>query len=407
MKRTLIAVPLIALAVGLLLFLVRRPEVLSILGRAPHVHTDEEHTHEVKEPAKIDPSAPATGDKTAAIKFTITANGVPVTDSKITVQRAGTNDFMVIATEKDGTQLLRGLPAAEYSVLIQHPKYMEHPAELTLAAGQTHQLPVEMKTGARIYGHVRDKAQNPIPGTRVFLLVNGEFPVTRTAVYTDDKGYYAINGVPPGSFGIRFRHKEYKPSDHPDLLFRSMADQYQVDKILEMGLRMSGRVVDELGSPLEAAIVVVSNHSSAGLHKTGKDGLFVVPGLNDMPVTVSATCPGYGKVEFFKVPLDGTELEIRMPKAGKVSLKVEVEEPPRQVQVILARYDAATRKDVMADTKFFPDPKDGRIVYPDIAPGTYSLEIHIEGYLANERPQVTVAPGQTVEGVVVTFRKKI
>ena len=60
----------------------------------------------------------------------------------------------------------------------------------------------------------------------------------------------------------------------------------------------------------------------------------------------------------------------------------------------------------MYDSKFFPDPPDGIFIYPDIAPGTYSLEILVEGYDANERPRLTIAPGQTVNGVVVTFRKK-
>jgi hypothetical protein len=408
MKRTLIALPLIALALGVLLFLFRKHEVFSILSRGPQAHSEGPgHSHDEKETPRTSPTASVPASQTAAIRFVITAGGVPVTDSKITVQRSGSNDFMVIATEKDGTQLLRGLPPAEYSLLVEHPKYKEHSAEVTLSPAQTLQFPVDLKTGARIHGYVRDRAGSPIPGTRVFLLVQGELPVTRSAVYTDDKGYYALNGVPQGAFGIRFRHKEYKPSDHPDLIFQTGAESYEVDKVLDYGLKASGRVLDEVGLPLEGAVVVVSNESSAGLSKTGKDGVFSVPGLNDIPVSVSATKQGYGKVEHHKVPLDGTELEIRLPKAGKIACKVVLEEPPRQVQVVLAKFDDGTRKEVMFDSKFFPDPPDGRFVYPDIAPGTYSLEMHIEGYVANERPRVTVAPGQTVEEVVVTFRKKV
>lgn len=409
MKRILIALPLAALALGLLLFLLRRPEALSIFSPGPKPPAeDQAHAHDSRETPKGAPSAaPASAEQSASIRFTITANGQPVTDSKITVQRSGTNDFMVIRTEKDGTQLLRGLPPSEYSILVEHPKYKAHDAEVTLSPGQALPFPVELKTGARIYGIVRDKAGNPIPGTRVFLLVRGELPVTRSAVHTDDKGYYAINGVPPGSFGIRFRHKEYQPQDHPDLLFQSAADQYEVNKVLEMGLRVAGRVLDDVGSPLEGAIVVVNNDKSAGLQKTGKDGAFAVTGLTEQPVKVSTTRSGYGKVEYHDIPPGGTELEIRLPKAGQIAFKVVVEEPPRQVQVVLAKYDEKARREILFDSKFFPDPPDGRFLFPDVAPGTYSLELHIEGYVANERPRVTVAPGQTVEGVVITFRKKI
>jgi hypothetical protein len=408
MKRALIALPLVALILGLLLFLLRRPEGLAILSRS----SAGSKSHETQPGSPQVPARPSSFvssdpvENTGALKFTITSKGRPVTDSKITVQRAGTNDFMVIATESDGTQLLRGLPPVEYSILVEHPDYKAHEAEVTLAAGQTIQMPVDLKTGARIFGIVRDKAGNPIPETRVFLLVNGEMPVTRSAVYTNDKGYYAINGVPPGKFGIRFRHKDFKPLDHPDLPFRAPDDEWEINKVLEIGARVSGRVVDEHGSPIEGAVVVVSNENSAGLQKSDKDGLFTVPGLNDGPARVMASREGYGKVEFNGIPTNGADIELRLPKGGKIAGRVVVDEAPRQVQVVLARYDAGLRKDVMYDCKFFPDPPNGTFTYPDIAPGTYSLEILIEGYVANERPQITVAPGQTVDGLVVTFRKK-
>ena len=409
MKRTLILLPLIALALGLLLFLVRRPEALSIPSRTPQAAPPEPETH-VHRAADASPTAPAPavpGDKTGSIRFTIMSGGQPVTDSKITVQRSGSTDFMVFGTEKDGTQLLRGLPAAEYSLLVEHPKFMEHSAEVTLSPGQTLQVPVEMRRGAGVYGVVRDRAGNPLPGTRVVLLVNGEFPVTRMGVHTDDKGYYAINGVPPGSFGIRFRHPEHKPNDHPDLQFRSAADVYEVNKVLELGARVTGRVLDQPGLPIEGAMVVFNNGKSAGLQKTDKNGVFTIGGLTEEPATLNTTKPGYGKVDLPGITPGGPEVEIRMPQAARIAGKVVVDEPPRQIQVVLGRYDAKTNRDVLFDSKFFPDPPDGAFLYPDVAPGTYSVEILIEGYVANERPRITVAPGQTLEGLVVTFRKKV
>jgi hypothetical protein len=408
MKRTLILLPLIALALGLLLFLLRKPEVLSVLSRPSHEHPEPgKHVHGPSEATPEPLPAPAPGDKTGFIRFTVTSGGVPVTDSKITVQRSGSNDFMVIGTEKDGTQLLRGLPPAEYSILVEHPKYMEHSAEVVLSAGQTLQIPVEMRRGAGVYGVVRDRAGNPLPGTRVVPLVRGEFPVTRLGVHTDDKGYYAINGFPPGAFGLRFRHPEHKPQDHPELLFRSANDVFEVNKVLELGARVTGRVLDEPGLPIEGAVVMFNNGKSAGLQKTDKDGVFVIPGLTEEPATVNASKAGYGKVDLANIVPGGPELEIRLLKAAKIAGKVVVDRPPKQIQVILGRHDPRTNRDMLYDSKFFPDPSDGLFLYPDIAPGTYSVEVLIEGYDANERPRITLAPGQTLEGLVFTFRKKI
>jgi hypothetical protein len=190
-------------------------------------------------------------------------------------------------------------------------------------------------------------------------------------------------------------------------VFRSAADVYEVNKVLELGARVTGRVLDGPGLPIPGASVLFNNGKSAGLQKTDKDGVFTIPGLTEEPATLNITKPGYGKVDLPNTVPGGPPLEIRMPVAAKIVGKVVVDEPPRQIQVILGRFDAKTNQDVLVDSKFFPDPPDGAFLFPDVAPGTYSVEILIEGYVANERPRITVAPGQTIDGLVVTFRKKI
>ena len=65
------------------------------------------------------------------------ADGITLNAATLAPTNAKGPDFMVIGTEPNGTQLLRGLPPVEYAVLVEHPKYMSHNVEFTLAPGQT------------------------------------------------------------------------------------------------------------------------------------------------------------------------------------------------------------------------------------------------------------------------------
>lgn len=405
MKRLLIVLPLVALALGLLLFLFRKSEP-KLSARAPVAAPVAEARAEA--PSKPSPSVPPEipTESLGAIKFTVTANGQPLTGSKITVQRSGSDNFMVLSTEADGTLLVRGMPPVAYAILVEHPDYQRFTSEVRVKAGQTIPVPVDLKNGAKIFGTVRDKTGGPIPRTRVFLLSEQGHPMTSTAVYTNEQGYYQLTALPIGQFGIRFRHTDFKPADHPPVRITSPGDQYEVDQVLEVGARVSGKVSDEEGKPLEGALVVVSNEKSAGLQKTGADGLFAVGGLNDPPAAVITTRDGYGKVELRGVPTNGPDLDIRLPKAGQISGRIVVEEVPAQIQVILTKYDPALQRDVLYDSKFFPDPPKGAFTYPNVSPGTYTVDILVPGYVAIERPRLTVAAGQTTDGAVVTFRKK-
>jgi hypothetical protein len=114
----------------------------------------------------------------------------------------------------------------------------------------------------------------------------------------------------------------------------------------------------------------------------------------------------YGKVTLRNLPANGPELEIKLPRGGTIAGRVVTEEPPRKIMLVLSKFDEEAGGVVMADTKTIPDPPGGKFEMPDVAPGTYWLDIEIEGYDAIDRPQIMVGSGQTLDGVVVTFRKK-
>lgn len=409
MKRALVVVPLIALLLGLLVFFGRhwvaelRPGAKRTGPAAP---ADPSQSSSPAAPGA--PSAepgPAIAN-TAQIQFTVTCRGLPVPNARIIVQKQGTDYFMKFNADAKGSLLLRGLPAQDYGILVESPDHLPFSTEAHPAVGQTTQIPVELKQGGKVYGTVTDKAGHPISKCRVLVLGERQTPSEGGFLETDEQGKYVVRGLPPGNFGLRFRHKQFKPLDRQNLFFRSHTDEYQVDVTLEVGARVAGRVLDPEGRPVEGAMVQAGNKGSAQLDKTDKEGKFSLGGLNDAPVGLTIAKDGYAKVVLRNQPINGPEMEIRLVKGGTVAGRVVLDEAPRQVQVTLSTYDQETRQVVMADSKFFPDPPNGEFAVPDVAPGTYWVDVAIEGYEAIERPQVIVASGQSVQGIVVTFRKK-
>jgi len=410
MKRALIVLPLLALLLGLLLFILHRSQggagplsPTSANGETTtHSH---DHASETKEPL---PPAPAVEGGTGGFRFIVTSDGRPVKDAKITVQKQGTPDLMTFMTEADGTRLLLALPAVSFSIYVDHPDLLQSSGEVKVIAGETQDLKIELYRGARIYGTVTDRAGKPIPDTRVFCLSAEERPrpMPGTAVNTDQKGYYEIKRIPPTTVGLRFRHKKYQPLDRPPMTFSRPSDEYKIDVVLELGAAITGRVVDEQGRPIEGAHVMASNIESAMTERTAQDGSFSLGGLFHKPANCQASMKGYGTVVMRNLPPDGPPVEFRLPKAGSLLGKVVVDEALPEFQIVLSRYDEGLKQVIQTDSRQFQKSPGNIFNLENISPGSYWVDIQVEGYEAVDRPQVTITGGQITEGVVITLRKK-
>jgi hypothetical protein len=414
MKRALLVLPILALLIGLLLFLLRRTREESGPAPAesgaadiaiPSVSAHHDHAVFPDAPMPLDPTL------TGAVKFIVTARGQPLQNVKITAQKDGTPDFMKFTTEADGTQLLRGMPAVEFNFCVEHPDFIPQTAELRVEAGKTTELRFDLKPGGRIYGTVTDRATGrPVPDARIFLLSQIEggrpLPLGATAVTSDEKGQYEIKAIPPTRCGIRFRHKRYEPLDRLDLSFNSPTDEYRVDVALAAGQKITGRVVDEQGKPIAGAHIMASNIESAMTGYSDPDGTFDIGGLFHKSVNCQASMKGYGKRVLRNLPVDGPPVEFRLPKAGSLIGKLVADAPIPEFQIVLSRYDDELKQVVPVESKQFQKSPGNVFHLDDIAPGAYWVEIQVEGYEAVDRPQVMVAGGQILEGATVTLRKK-
>ncbi|HEX7896199.1 MAG TPA: carboxypeptidase-like regulatory domain-containing protein [Planctomycetota bacterium] len=410
MKRPLLALPLAAALLGLLLLLWLKKPGATPSAPPPKLPAPTAHAHEHAEPAKpadgvtLPPALTPTGSLTVRVR----GRGSPVPGAEVVLMREGQDARMRFQTGPDGTRLILQIPAGPYVAAVTHPRFLPGDLHLSVEAGGKSTADVDLKTGARIYGRVTDRAGGALPDTQV-LLVDGEtrFGVaSNLVVRTDVQGRYELPPVAPGNYGVRFKHEQFRYQDRMGIQIRTGAEETQIDAALELGARVAGRVLDEGGAPLAGAQVLFGNEASGGLSKTDGEGRFTVYGLSDGYVNGSATLKGYGTVYRRGVPPNTLDLEFRLAKAGMLVGRLIVEPLPQHFTVALSKYDPELGRPIRFHQKSMSFPPQGAFHVEDLAAGTYWVDVESDGYEASEQPQVTVAAGQATPAVTIRLRKK-
>lgn len=407
MKRVLVVLPLLALLLGLALYLSRRPQAQPAPPSPPTAETPAARPHDHDEP-KAPSLPPTTGaDATCSIRFVVTMRGKPVPMADLSVGQVPGGKVARFKAEPDGTQLLKGMPPGEYSVAVTHEDAMAFGTTVVLTPGQTVTVTADLKVGGRILGTVRNRAGQPVPGTRVLLLhAATKIPTGQEVAVSGNDGTYTVRAIPPGDYTVRYRHVEYKPHDRDGFVFRSGSDEYVVDPVLDAGATISGRVLDEAGAPIEGADLVAGNPDSAGVAKSAADGSFTITGLTEHPANLSAAKAGYGKVVKRNLAGNPKGVEFRLPKAGTLIGRLMIDQVPKQVQIILTRYDEELKQVIPADSGFFSFTDAPTFAFANILPGKYWIEAQAEGYETAEKPEVFIDSGQITREVRIPMRRK-
>ncbi|HZE97332.1 MAG TPA: carboxypeptidase regulatory-like domain-containing protein [Planctomycetota bacterium] len=397
--------PLLAVLLGATLLVLRNPSRASEgPGKAAAVSVENMAAAAAATASSIfRGSAPTT---TSAVRFVVLLRGRPA-ESGISVQRSGTGDFMKIRTEADGTQYLHDMPSGEYGIGIEREDAIPYSTVLVLAPGQTATVTVELKGGSRVSGTITDRSGRPLSGAQV-LLLDEETKVSTDgrSVFSDEHGQYALRGVAPGDYGIRFRHPLYKPLDRMGLVLQRCGDEARIDAVLEVGARISGRVTDDSGAPIAGAELIAGNDDSAGTSKSAEDGTFTVTGLTDAPANLAASRAGYGRVVKRNLSGNPGDVVFVLPRAGTVLGRLAIDMVPAQTQITLSRFDEELRQVIPADSRFFCLPTTATFAFVDVPPGTYWLEVRVDGYEQVDRPQFVVNSGELTRETTVAMRRK-
>jgi hypothetical protein len=342
------------------------------------------------------------------IRFKVTVAGQPAGGVSITVIQSGEDRHMVFKTEADGTQILRGLPPHEYGIYIDSDDAIPYSEEVVVLPGATATVTVDLKSGGKVSGIITDRSGRPVAGCKAFLITEGKkLPGGGKTAVSDKEGRYAVKGVTPGAYGVRYSHDLYKIQDHMGMLFRNAGDEYRVDVVLELGSSYSGQVLDETGAPIAGAKIIAINGDSSMTVDSDPNGKFLVTGLTEGPANLSASKAGYCRVVQRNLAPNRTDVVFRLPKGSTLLGRLQIDTAPRQTQVTVSRFDQELGQVIPEESRFFAElDQDKGFQFADLAPGTYWIDVRVEGYEPAERPQVVLASGQISRPVVISMRKR-
>jgi protocatechuate 3,4-dioxygenase beta subunit len=223
-----------------------------------------------------------------------------------------------IKAEDDGTFAFDKLVGRTYELSATEGDLIGGPVSYKLTGGSD-PVVIRVGAGAMIDVTVTDDKQQPIANATVEV---GE-PAKREAK-TDEKGHALLKGVKPGWIGVEAKAPGYAPASS----YASVGSAGATGKLaitLRKGAAVSGRVVDESGTPLPKVHVTAKEPGGwsrdRGDQTTDDKGQFTFPALAPGSHTLSAVDGEHAPTQSTPITVKAdravTGVEIKM-KAGAV-----------------------------------------------------------------------------------------
>ncbi len=183
---------------------------------------------------------------------------------------------------------------------------------------------VVLPPGAILEGRVLAPGGRPLPGARVSLVQSeAAMGVTRfgtAPARADGDGRYRLDGVAPGTRLFRAEGEGFREKVR-ELEVR--AGENALDFELEGGAEITGRVVDDDGTPVAAAEVTLHegwNSWTLPSGSTRPDGTFTLSGVADGTYRITAEKEGYAQSQGQDLTVAGnlSGVEVRLSTGGTI-----------------------------------------------------------------------------------------
>ena len=167
--------------------------------------------------------------------------------------------------------------------------------------------------------------------------------------------------------------------------------------------RLSGRVVNARGEPIDGAQVGVSGDPSPQFVSTGPDGRFEFGGLEAPALNVFATAPRMAPSQARRVALGASDVVIVLEEPATIRGSLEFLGPaPAHLYVRLCHHDADFGKDLCVASRYYAPPTQ-EYQLDRLAPGAFEV-VFVTGDVELARVPVTLQAAGTVDMPKVKLR---
>ncbi len=171
-----------------------------------------------------------------------------------------------------------------------------------------------------------------------------------------------------------------------------------LDIVLKGGSKISGKIMDEKGKPLQGAKINTDKKQLSAV--SDSEGNFSIGGIKSGDCSLKVTAKGYAIPGYVSVKVDCREAkayrkDIVLAKTGSLLVLMEPQEKgitiPSKISVALNLYSENHTEWGFAD--LHADVKDGKALFEEVAPGKYSVKFSSED-AAQLQAEVTIESGK-------------
>ncbi len=223
-------------------------------------------------------------EKGGSIRGRVTAKGQPVSgvnvqfsDGPPTAAR-GLNSAI---SDDSGDYVVEGIGAGDHTIVFQKEGFVTKRKDVDVTKGSEARLDVELDRGNSLLGRVVDKKGQPVAGVAVMARASGVLHPVRT----NASGEFTIEALADGLYSIQASKRGYVNTQIADVTVPATAP---ITLTMDSGGSISGRVTGLSPSELGGADVTVTARGTFARAITNPDGSFVVNGVPDGTVNISA-----------------------------------------------------------------------------------------------------------------------
>jgi hypothetical protein len=331
--------------------------------------------------------------------------GNPVAGARITFHGLGDSQTSA-ATDADGKYLIEGLAPCTGEVLAAAETFGQSiSAFVEISEGETTYHDVTLESGAGLFGTVVD-ADDGKPVRDARLLLNYQHFHTplnyRAASYADGKFRFNPR-LGSGVYYIYIIADGYRPATIENIDFNSANGDRELKIELLRGCSIKGRLVNSAGAPLKNEPVAAIDRFNRSFDATSReDGRFDIAGLyENESYTVEIIPRQRAYIRMEKIPGGMNLGDITVEAFGLITGIVEWDGVPIQGATVLfwTPEDPFTKHAV--DTN-----ENGGFSFSACKPGTYSVEISVDGYAPYKADDIKAAESVSTYLGLINLKKK-